>query len=262
MSIYTILRGGIGNQMFQYALGRHIADKLDTQLYLEKSYYTEAKHCQFRLDKFNIREDQIISEHQTSYQLLKETSMDFNPHVLNLTGNLALYGYWQNSNYFKDIRSSLLKDFTPKDSCRIAIPEGNSVAVHIRGGDYRGWHKFDVVSPNYYKEAFRLIAEKVENPRFYIFTNDDEYALKMLAEVAGHYEIMRLQGEEWEEMNLMSRCNHHIIANSSFSWWSSYLCNNPDKIIISPSKWFNEEPSNKDHLEIDLYTSDMILIEP
>lgn len=268
MTIAIRFQGGLGNQMFQYALGRRLADERGERLILEQSYYLKAKHCKFALDKFQIRFD-IADERDanTQFQLIQEKSLAYDPGIFELKGDLMLDGYWQNPGYI-DHPKSLRDDFRPKVDIdpnllplRQLIKENNSVSVHVRGGDYKGWYQFDRATPDYYNKAFEKIAQEVEKPLFFVFTNDKEYAEWILYDVQKKYQIILVSGEDWEELCLMQMCKHHIIVNSSFSWWGSYLSDNPGKKIIALSPWFNDNGNTKEHLEINPYTSDMTIIE-
>jgi len=269
MTIAIKLAGGLGNQMFQYALGRRLADERGERLLLEQSYYLKAKHCKFALDKFQIRFD-IADERDvnTQFQLIQEKNLAHDPGIFELKGDLMLAGYWQNPNYL-DHPKSLRDDFRSKVDInpnlfplRQLIKENNSVSVHVRGGDYKGWRKFDVVTPEYYNKAFEKIAQEVEKPLFFVFTNDKEYTEWILYDVQKKYQIILVSGEDWEELCLMQMCKHHIIVNSSFSWWGSHLSCYSGKKIIAPSVWFHPDGQTNEHLEISPWKENMILIDP
>lgn len=270
MTIAVKLAGGLGNQMFQYALGRRLADERGEKLLLDVSYYQKAKHCQFVLDKFNVRFDLPTQEDSTiPFQLIQEPNLAYHPEILELKGDLMLAGYWQNPKYTEATLESLRKDFIPKQDVNPSLrplmdlmTNSNSVAVHVRGGDYKGWRKFDVATPKYYQEAFKKVDSEVFKPAYVVFTNDREYAEWILYEVLQTHKVIIVNGQDWEEIYMMSKCNHHIIVNSSFSWWGSQLCNNLDKRVIAPSFWFHSDGQTNEHLEISPYTQKMMLIEP
>lgn len=217
--IVVKLKGGLGNQMFQYAYGRALALKRGTLLGLDKSFL-QSKLWQkivgvtpreYELDKFNIQAELIRDKY-------------------------PLEGYWQSEKYFKDIRPILLKDFTLRSKSdnflkfEKLVSDNNSVSVHFRRGDYikrkvtRNYH--GVLGFDYYLQAIEIIKQKIKNPHFFLFSDDST--------------ISSFSGlNSAEELILMSLCRHNIIANSSFSWWGAWLNNNPKKIVIAPKKWFN-----------------------
>lgn len=157
-------------------------------------------------------------------------------------------GYFQNEKYFKHIRQELIKKFTLKEPIdeknQIVlnkIKETNSVSIHIRRGDYVTLDYVNKIhgtcSLDYYKKAIEYMAEKVKNPHFFIFSDDINWVIENL-KIEYPYTIIDFnQDKGWLDMNLMKQCKHNIIANSSFSWWSAWLNENPEKIVIAPKKW-------------------------
>ena len=212
------LKGGLGNQMFQYACGRNLSYRQKTVLKLDKSF----------LD--NTLWQKIVGVTPRKYEM-----GEFNIQAELVKGKNCLDGYWQSEKYFKNIRKILLLDFTLKKESKNflkykkLIIKTNSVSVHIRHGDYvkravaRKYH--GTLSFDYYFKAIELIGKKIKNPRFFVFSDDP-----MISNFSG------LTNNE--ELILMSKCKHNIIANSSFSWWGAWLNTNPKKIVIAPKKWF------------------------
>jgi hypothetical protein len=272
--VISALCGGIGNQMFQYAAGRRLAERRGVDLKLCFVSSDGNTPREYELGVFNIRE-QFASNtevaalttcqpglarklfarisggkqhHPATY--IKEKYYHFDPSILDLEGNVYLEGYWQSEKYFRDISPIIRKEFgikrPPDDRNRFIaekIGSCESVSIHVRRGDYvtnaetRRVH--GICSPEYYAEALRYIGERVNDPHFFIFSDDPSWARDNIrtdfpSSVVDH------NGPEhaYEDMRLMSLCRHHIIANSSFSWWGAWLSGNPEKIVVAPSRWF------------------------
>lgn len=162
--------------------------------------------------------------------------------------NKYIYGYFQGEEYFSQIRSKLQKDFTLKKSMgkhaltiKHAIENSTAVALHVRLGDYtkRKNRYLNVCSEQYYKKAIEYMQRRIQDPTFFIFTNDS-FALKkmrFLPETAVIVENTSCN----EDMMLMRECQHFIISNSTFSWWGAYLAGNNEKVVIAPNRWTNTQ---------------------
>lgn len=258
MAVIVKLQGGTANQLFQYALGRRIADKNKDRLLLDTSYYSKAKHCSYQLDKFNIRVDQPAEEDKgAQYSVIHEARMSFTPEVLDLKGNILLQGYWQNPKYVSDyiVEELWATSYTLHNTC----PDYKGCAIHVRGKDYRGWTKFDVCTYDYYNKAFKVMKSKGFK-KFYVFTDDIDYTNYMLHDISKECALIYLSDCEIHDLFEISCFDGIIGSNSTFSWWGWRL--GDKRVSIFPSKWFNEEPNNTDHLDIDLYDPQMILIDP
>lgn len=283
--IIVKLNGGLGNQMFQYALGRHLAEKNSTLLKLNLTDFEKYKLRKFGLHCFDIW-DHIASKEEIEtfrknnsrlskfvsktrkrlsfsfnstcdfYQdtiVLKEKQFSFDASVLEVKGNIYLDGYWQSEKYFSAIRDILLKEFAIKYEQNFKnkeltklISNTESVSIHFRRGDYahnpetnqyHGLCTFD-----YYQKAVNIIVQKFPNCHFFIFSDDhtwvnENFKLSYPVTMVDHNDDIT----NYEDLRLMSFCKHNIIANSSFSWWGAWLNINPDKIVIAPGKWFNNE---------------------
>lgn len=270
--------GGIGNQMFQYATGRRVAKinnihlKLDTSSFVKEDKETTPRI--FKLDHFNI-DTEIATKQDIRYfkkfkkvhtkilgriynplfandsKYITEIGYGFNPGILNLKDDIYLDGYWQSEKYFKDIRDTLIKEFSLKtpgtafeEQAQI-ITNHNAISIHIRRGDYVSntslAKNYGVCGLDYYMEAIELVTQKVENPHFFIFSDDISWAKENLKITYSHSYVSSEYIKDYEEIILMSKCKYNIIANSSFSWWGAWLNNNPNKIVIAPKKWFRDE---------------------
>ena len=263
------LLGGLGNQMFQYALGRQLSIKNNDSLMLDLTDLLKRDGInytprEYELDVFNIDcagkilpgEFKSFKERFTFKYLTKKVNENghrFSPKVLALKGNLDLNGFWQNEKYFKSIEDVIRRDFTLKagvlpvgDPAIKKISAANSVSVHFRLGDYlsnpnaRNFH--GVLDVDYYKAAIVKINELVGSPYFFIFSDNVDWVKENFVFEQGHTFISQ-EGNAAVDMQLMSACKHHIIANSSFSWWGAWLDPKPDKIVIAPKQWFTTTPT-------------------
>ena len=275
--------GGLGNQLFQYAfveklksMGKDV--KVDLSIYEDTPEGTTVRDSIYDMlnTKYEIAtQEEIdslfkrdiwskiwrrISKNANAYY---ENEPSYKPEILKRTSGY-LVGYWQSEKYFKDMRSRIVEAFDLSemmkngDAVILDDRESNteSVALHIRGGDYL--NKLNVgtfggiCTKEYYCKAIEYIAQKIKNPKFYIFTNDKEYAKTIVDAVldsAGEsisYQFVEGNNEShaYLDLVLMSKCKHHILANSSFSWWGEYL-SDQSGIAIAPSKWTNDS-DNKD----------------
>ena len=274
--IITEIKGGLGNQMFQYAAGRVLAEINKTNLLLDtKIYDNQIMHNGFELTRiFNI--DAVIAKHEDickinrfyNYKIAryiknyvsryldintfyKEKSVTFNSKFFNLKDNCYLSGYWQSEKYFSNYEDLIRQQFkfiTLLSSQNAIVADvikktSNTISLHIRRGDYlstaeaRSVHS--VCNVDYYKRAMREIETKILNPTYFIFSDDIEWVKKNLKIKKNHHYIDHNTSiESYNDMRLMSLCDHHIIANSSFSWWGAWLNPKIDKIVIAPKKWF------------------------
>lgn len=279
--IITKIQGGLGNQIFQYAIGRHLAYINNTELKIDNSSYKQDKLRRYGLDKLNITgtiatEDDLkkigipemsstdfvlrikrnifkrieSTKNLNERRYIKQPSFKFHPEILRLKNNIYLEGSWQSEKYFKDIENIISEELTLKNKMLndsnnflALIRKNNSVSIHIRRGDYASNPEFTnyygLCSIDYYKEAIKKISGKIENPHFFLFSDDPAWVEENLKFDFPKTFISGNNLPESEELILMSKCLHNITANSSFSWWGSWLNNNPDKIVISPKKWFN-----------------------
>lgn len=285
--IITELNGGIGNQMFQYAIGRAISIQKDIPLKLDIRKTAADPLRTYRLNHLNICSqiatadeiNEVIPQRSShlfrrSYFHLKnkcfpyifktrfvEKGSVFDSEIFKIKSkNIFLSGYWQSEKYFIQIADLIREEFTPKNQLNEVnkevqkkIYECNSVSLHIRRGDYitnpvtNSVH--GTISVAYYEKAIAYIASQVKAPFFYIFSDDFPWVETHL-KINYPFQYVNHNGPEldYEDIRLMSACKHHIIANSSFSWWGAWLSKNPNKIVIAPEKWFNIDIDNSDRL--------------
>lgn len=161
---------------------------------------------------------------------------------LNIEKDYIFMGYWINHNYFQGITQDIRKDFsfkTFKDEMNIQyktmIDKSQSVSIHVRRTDYLE-HDLVHLSLDYYKEAVNIILGKIENPKFFIFSDDVTYIKENFDFLHDYVFVEGNEGENsYKDMQLMSYCKHNIVANSTFSFWGAFLNDNPDKIVIEPT---------------------------
>jgi hypothetical protein len=277
------LSGGLGNQMFQYAAAKSLSSKLSVSLGLDIRELVNGKTTneftfrKFQLNKFAINCEfvpsitsllnRLVFKYSKKFKKYNESSFGFDSSFFSLNGNIYLIGYWQSDRYFKDIRKDLLEDFKLRQnldkynkSIEEKIQSSNSVSVHIRRGDYISNHSASLVhglcSIEYYLKAIKYLLFLNSDIKLFIFSDDIDWAKNNLKNL--NLEIEYVEGnfgdESYKDLYLMSQCNHNIIANSTFSWWSAWLNQNENKIVIAPKKWFNSNELNCD----DLIPSDWV----
>lgn len=272
------LTGGLGNQMFQYAVGKALAYRLGTELYLDKTHFlttpTGKKNIrQYELHHFNIKEQfkkpafhwiKKYLKAEKMYarlQTFKEQHVHIHPEVFELGDNTYLEGTYQAEKYFKPIEDILRNEFTFKTppagkNAKLAekISSVNAISVHIRRGDYvsnpETLQSHGICSIEYYQQAVLLMEKRVKNPYFFLFSDEPEWVLQNFKMSQPCTIVSHNNGENsFEDMRLMSLCKHNIMANSSFSWWGAWLNSNIGKIIVAPRQWFvNPEWESKDIL--------------
>jgi hypothetical protein len=223
----------------------------------EVKKFHKSKYIDFifrKLDQNNIKVSNKIFEKKPFY---------FDEKMLSLTTGY-LDGYWQSYKYFDDIREVLLNEFTLVNEMNLEnklickkITELNSISIHIRRGDYVKEKKnmtiYNVFGLEYYHQAIEFISKKISNPYFFVFSDDLDWAKKNLQLTNVTYVDVNLTQNPENDLILMSKCKHNIIANSTFSWWGAWLNQNSEKIIIAPRKWM----STVESLD-DLYPDDWI----
>jgi hypothetical protein len=288
--LITQLIGGLGNQMFQYALGRSIALTTASELKLDVDCLTSGSSVStntprtLRLDACNVV---IELADATECELLKygaapaikkwwchlhgkprpygrncyqERGMGFDKRMLHITGDAYIMGYWQSYKYFEDFSHILQDEFMPRDKLSPSttkylskIKASNAVSIHVRRGDYvsnptaNAFH--GTCDLQYYRRAIEAVEERVTDPRFFIFSDDLEWAKANLNFVypAAFVEFTD-RVHEVEEIHLMGSCQHNIIANSSFSWWGAWLNDNPHRMVVAPKQWFRNPKINTSDL--------------
>jgi hypothetical protein len=274
--IISQIFGGLGNQMFQYAAGRALSLGRNQPLLLDVSRFAGyGLHQGFELDRVFLCPTTIATETEMrdilgwqfspyirrglAHRYLTTFRRDafvFEPHfqywsaINQVPQKCYLAGYWQSERYFQSQEATIRADFTFKsplvnDNAVLAeqISQVNAVSIHVRRGDYvlnpKTEASHGLCSLDYYRAAVQLIAERVHQPHFYIFSDDMAWVKDNLKIDFPHWYVDYNHGlDSYIDMHLMSLCQHHIIANSSFSWWGAWLNPNANKIVLAPKKWF------------------------
>lgn len=273
--IVVKLMGGLGNQMFQYAAARRLAHASRVSLKLDTGWFRACTPGttprRYALHPFNIVEEfaseaevgRFAACAQPFFSLLarfmpprdgylKEKHYHFDPSMLAPRQSGYLDGYWQSEKYFDDVREIICSDFTVREPAQgmnrsvaeiLSTPGVCGVSLHIRRGDYISSPSASKVhgccTPEYYARAVEIIAAKTRAPHFFIFSDEPQWVIDNFP-LAHPFTIVRHNDPDhgYEDLRLMTMCKHHIIANSSFSWWGAWLCRNADKIVVAPRNWF------------------------
>lgn len=265
--IISKIIGGLGNQMFQYAIAQSIALENKDSFKLDLTAFNTYELFSYRLDEFKIPScvatqddiDNVLGRNLvvrkfrrvlgvSSHYIEKERTI-FDSTVFK-NKNIYLEGYWQNEQYFYKHRSKILQTFIPKctfskvtENYYSQIRKSESISVHIRRGDYLKHDDIGVLPLSYYKESMEYFLEKNQQVCFYIFSNDIDWCKDTFKDLEN---IVFIDDTESEiaDLWLMSHCRHNIIANSSFSWWGAWLNRDSNKIVVSPKQWMKVNPKN------------------
>lgn len=289
MSVYIKLSGGLGNQLFQYALGRSLSIQKECGLYIDTCWYSSlpngSTERSILINQLNTKAtyidsknkpEQLINQHNSNLinkflkrKVTKENKyFSYDSTILKKSPPIYLDGYWQSFKYFHNIRDTLINDFKPieaennyQEFEKLINDQKESVMIHIRRGDYINSpsaskiHGF--IGTNYYRNAIEQIKNIVPNPVFFVFSDDIAWCKKHLPKDSIFFiETKNSAASPISELSLMSHCKHHIIANSTFSWWGAWLGEYENKNVIAPKHWLSNQIINLD----DLIPQDWILV--
>lgn len=282
--IISHIIGGLGNQMFQYASGRALSLARGVPLRLDtQDFEGYALHNGYELDRiFNIQA-QLASKgdlravlgwrsptairrrlFREQLQILRgprlfvDTQFTSWRQIAEVPDDCYLMGNWQTEMYFKNAAATIRADFSFKlpaqgrnKELAGQIGRSEAVSLHVRRGDMAAnpaslaFH--GLCSLDYYRRAIAYISERVANPEFYIFSDDIPWVKENLQlQHPCHYMDHNKGAESYNDMRLMSLCRHHIIANSSFSWWGAWLNPREDKVVVAPERWFASDFDSSD----------------
>lgn len=273
--IVVSMNGGLANQMFQYSFYLHLKN-VGLNVLLDQSNFQprESMTCETTRiqDVFDNAKFEVMPEGNfpLAYwkrrwdflraiawiwgdKYIKEPSFAYNKQIhKKATSNCIFIGSWQCEKYFKDIESEVRKSFSfrpfkDKKNIQFSIKmkSENSVALHIRKGkDYTTEFLFqNTCTVEYYSKAIAYIKDHVENPVFYIFTDNPSWVSHNIKNL--DYTLVDWNPtkgiDNYLDMQLMSYAKHNIISNSTYSWWAAWLNENPNKIVVAPASWFNPE---------------------
>ncbi|MDB5273280.1 MAG: hypothetical protein JWO58_1647 [Chitinophagaceae bacterium] len=279
--IVVKLQGGLGNQMFQYALGKAMAKiyqspfSLDLDFLLDRTPDKGAGFVfrEYDLDVFSVHPIIAKTGQEVKYRqpgffdrlssgfkkrtVYKESFFQFDQRVLSVKPDVYLDGYWQSSRYFETVEKELRADFTFVHSIEKKSQElhrdilfTDSICVNVRRADFltSGFH--GVCGMNYFEPALEYLASSLANPKAFIFSDDpvwceENFKLKIPTQVVDHTH----KGFKFSnQLQLMAACKHFVIPNSTFAWWAVWLSNKENSKVIAPKKWFNDEHINTNDL--------------
>jgi hypothetical protein len=300
--ITVSLIGGLGNQMFQYAAGKALAERHGVPLALDISGFrdyalrpflldrllvpeaiasvraepTEKPEINFTRAKWKARIDRMLGKAglpklASSPNEYREPHFHYDPAFEALGPKISLFGYFQSERYFNSIAGNLRDWFSPReplgDAAAAALKRIEAsrlpISVHVRRGDYLkpGTHEVHgILGETFYRQVFDRLESRIGGEaEIFIFSDDPAAAEQVLSFIPGS-RLNHVRGDPerpWEDMALMARCRHHVIANSSFSWWGAWLNPSSDKIVVAPRAWFVATELNKRNTS-DLYPAGWI----
>ena len=270
------IKGGLGNQLFQYAAGYALAKRMNQKLKLDSSFFPQQTLRGFKLGYLNVTFGDVVEQQsglvkayknkylnktlrkanvralpcgkQTKYLL--ETRSDIVPEFFNISApNIYLDGYYQSEKYFREYKADLIQQFTPNypseaeyESALAEIQGREAVAVHVRRGDFLNAQNDPnpnhyLLGEQYYHNALKYVTEHLENPVFFWFSDDIDWVKQNFGERENfRFVSLHTKHADIDEMMLMKNCKHIIVANSTFSWWASWLNEHKDALHICPAK--------------------------
>ncbi len=264
---------GLGNQLFQYATGRAVAERTNTRLRFDISYIGHEADRPYALGDFHIRAEVVdgeprdlafIQDHEAenAYALERfgatvvreEDPTNEVDKLLAAPANAFLAGYWQTAKYFEQYSSEIKRELRPRmtDAIRSGREQitavDQSVAVHVRRGDLASdpgsAGRFGTLDGDYYRRAADLLIERRPDAKFFVFSDDPEWCRAEL-DLPGPSQIVSGANQPFEDLALISACNDAIIANSTFSWWGAWLGEKPDSLIVAPVAPYREQRLNE-----------------
>ena len=268
MKVVVKMRGGLGNQLFQYAFGMYLKDYYKVQVFFDTGYYAESDSAHGL--KALVPELRVDNRYNWLFAVLNKKKLyRFSNYLASWFYSLPLYinklateelwnlvqrnilfdGYWQHFPFPESLKTHIRWDRSDEHctetylNLKQELATTKVTAVHIRLGDYlvgKAAVKYAVCSSAYYKQAMHLLAGSTDE--FWLFTNDVAKAEKEFATVANLRILPNLSAEE--SLRLMAQCANQIIANSTFSWWAAYAATNGDAKVVAPQKWFRDERFN------------------
>lgn len=277
MKMVVKVNGGLGNQLFQYAMGRALALRTGAELLLDLRFFAlSGAHTPraFELDLFRAHYEAADETTLARFDPPKpasrflrmwkrafpasdapsrfaERGFPYDPAVLQLKGAAYIDGYWQSERYFTDHERTIREDLTFRPALSAMSEallqqihdEPNAASLHVRRGDYVNHPQASafhgLCEPAYYAAAMQLLYESTPPSRYFVFSDDIAWARENLAFGAPVTFVDHNSGNDsWQDMRLMMACRHHVIANSSFSWWGAWLNPFEQKRVVAPKRWF------------------------
>jgi hypothetical protein len=271
--------GGLGNQIFQYAVARHLAFRVGTEVVVDSGWH-RGVHSGMTPRSFELFRYRVKLREATPIEALwirtvggsmvgrlpvprpwflcREKGFSFDPAVLDFKNFTVMAGLWQSDRYFRDIRDVLMEELQLREalpSKDVSLGEQargcDSVSIHVRRGDYEASKELSRVhglcSPGYYQEAFSIIARAVRSPVAFVFADDADWARENIRlDAPTHFVAHNGTSNAHRDLWLMTQCRHNVIANSTFSWWGAWLGSPRDRIVVAPKRWFADGPPSPD----------------
>ena len=263
--IVVALEGGLGNQMFQYAAGRALALRTGAPLTLDLRTLLRHGERAYGLGDFqlgggpglltagsperagNLR--RLFRRLTGGEQVFREAGYAYDERIRFASAPVRLEGYFQSERYFADATTTLRTDLMPRPELLATVdglagrllPSGPSLSLHVRRGDYAKPATMAVhglLTPEYYERALHAVTERVGKVTVCVFSDEPDWVRANLRLPAETRFVSEHTRTALQDLLLMSRCTHHIIANSTFSWWGAWLNPRPDKVVVTPERWF------------------------
>ncbi len=255
--VTPLINSGLGNQMFMIA-NAYAVSKDNNMKFIVNDKYNDSRKPYWDTLLKNLTTKKLTF---SNTHIFKESSFSYNKISIPKNRNILLYGYYQSEKYFEKYKDEITELFKlPQDIDDIVTEKINNlpisktkVMVHIRRGDYVGSNVHAILDKNYYEKAKEIIESKHKNVSYLYFTDDKQWVRENF--LLGEYDVIVNENEDYIEFGMMTKCDHFIIANSSFSWWAAYLSKTSEnKTVITPSEklWFLEKgPNPKDLIKED-----------
>jgi len=268
------IEGGLGNQLFQYAASRSLADRLQCDLLIDVRGIAENGNRPYQLNLYHVRAE--LADAQTLAALpawrssragrMRQSlsfamrglvhspvfwprTFAYDSRIEQLRHPVYMVGYWQTERYCAWNRARLLQDLTllPGTTADAdwlqKIRSRNSVSLHVRRGDYvrspAAAQHHGTCDMEYYHHAIALLLKQLPEIEVFVFSDEPQWAADHLRlPVPIHIVDANPPDRGYLDLELMRACRHHVLANSSFSWWAAWLCVNPAQTVYAPRRWF------------------------
>jgi hypothetical protein len=266
------LTGGLGNQLFQYAAAYGVARSIGAVAALDVTEYSDGSKThasaldRFRLDMPLVTATSFDSQFKTAIipaqdglarigchgdaqlPVYREDVYEFEPALKSWPGSAYLYGFWQSWKYFDDVNDAICSRLKIPRRTMELPPSGDTVAVHVRRGDYLTGQRlamFGICEPGYYDAAMALLRRRLAAPHFYFFSDDPQWCRAHFT--GADVTIGSVEGwDAVDDLAAMAQCRHHIIANSSLSWWGAWLGGDEGGVTVAPMPWYSQSPRARD----------------
>lgn len=269
--IRVLMLGRLGNNLFQYALGRVLAEKHGVPLVMDGSWFNAEGWSQVNclkllpgpaagtarvVRRFSPGARALLKatgKHYWEYRgvpVLKENESDqtFDPRFLKAPADCMLFGYFQSPLYFEGMGDQLREELSTgglglekgREALAEKLRHPRSVAVHVRRTDYAGNPNLDLCGMDYYRSAIQRMRGSVAGARFHVFSDDPAWCRSRFHEDDCEVLDQAPQNMPLADLHLMASASHHIIANSSFSWWAAWLGKKAGQKVLMPSAWFSD----------------------